>query len=631
LSDLVDSKLKLWIENAFCAQSMEKDHEYILESHGVVPVDYSCTGVVQNFMTWSDGLQQFLEMKHMFKLSDMTTITNYMSNVGLLQKYKNQIYGLSGTLGQQAEIETMRKIYEGIETCQIPSFKRRKLFEVQGVIMKDERRWIEKICEVVVEQSQFTTFAGKRAVLVVCETIKLANTIDQALKEKVKNKMLYINNNRDNSVIFAKKLGSGDVIIATNLAGRGTDLQISDSVKKAGGLFVVQTFLPKNARVEAQAFGRAARQGSPGSAQLIVCSSHLSKPLQLLILTSKLLSFIENILCSPCEKLFLLYLRHYQKSNALLNSQEISSLMKSILAENSNSDMMVVKEIRDSSVAEQLSSYVESDLPKIKKKEELFYQYLETLDLLYKSNNKPSESDVSALNEFWGMWLLTKLNMEQPITELDLGNAMQKLIQKESPFSNFHYYTAYGSELKEKKKLSESISMFTRAINQDPCWAAVAYYNRAFASLTSQNRNQDPECLSQALEDLQNALKSLDLYCEQLKVTHKHARQEVMELLSSYITRFDLHLQARATVLISLKSNIHQAIQKIERARRTGGFVKVDESLVYFLLPPEHILPMMLHTLASGIKSVESMGLSHIYVLDTLFSLAGFFSKIVFK
>uniref|UniRef100_A0A096M6M1 Uncharacterized protein n=1 Tax=Poecilia formosa TaxID=48698 RepID=A0A096M6M1_POEFO len=516
LSDLVDSKLKLWIENAFCAQSMEKDHEYILESHGVVPVDYSCTGVVQNFMTWSDGLQQFLEMKHMFKLSDMTTITNYMSNVGLLQKYKNQIYGLSGTLGQQAEIETMRKIYEGIETCQIPSFKRRKLFEVQGVIMKDERRWIEKICEVVVEQSQFTTFAGKRAVLVVCETIKLANTIDQALKEKVKNKMLYINNNRDNSVIFAKKLGSGDVIIATNLAGRGTDLQISDSVKKAGGLFVVQTFLPKNARVEAQAFGRAARQGSPGSAQLIVCSSHLSKPLQLLILTN----------------------------------------------------MMVVKEIRDSSVAEQLSSYVESDLPKIKKKEELFYQYLETLDLLYKSNNKPSESDVSALNEFWGMWLLTKLNMEQPITEL-LGNAMQKLIQKESPFSNFHYYTAYGSELKEKKKLSESISMFTRAINQDPCWAAVAYYNRAFASLTSQNRNQDPECLSQALEDLQNALKSLDLYCEQLKVTHKHARQEVMELLSSYITRFDLHLQARATVLISLKSNIHQAIQKIERARRT--------------------------------------------------------------
>uniref|UniRef100_A0A087X602 Protein translocase subunit SecA n=1 Tax=Poecilia formosa TaxID=48698 RepID=A0A087X602_POEFO len=582
LSDLVESKLKRWIENAFRAQSMEKDHEYILESHGVVPVDYSCTGVVQNFMKWSDGLQQFLEMKHMFKLSDMTTITNYMSNVGLLQKYKNQIYGLSGTLGQKAEIETMRKIYEGTETCQIPSYKRRKLFEVQGVIMKDERRWIEKICEVVVEQSQSTTHADQRAVLVVCETIKLANTIDQALKEKVKNKMLYINNNRDNSVIFAKKLGSGDVIIATNLAGRGTDLQVSESVKHAGGLFVVQTFLPKNARVEAQAFGRTGRQGYPGSAQLIVCSRHLSKSLQLLILTRNILSFIENILSSSCQKLFLLHLRHYQRNNSWEESRDISSLLNHVLAENSNTDMMMVKEIRDASVAEELSNYVECHLPEIKKKEELFGQYLETLDLLYKSNNKPSESDVSALNEFWGMWLLTKLNMEQPITELDLGNAMQKLIQKESPFSNFHYYTAYGSELKEKKKLSESISMFTRAINLDPCWAAVAYYNRAFASLNSQNRTQDPECLSQALEDLQNALKSLDLYCQQLKVTHKYARQET-DVMSSRTTRFDLHLKARTTVLMSLKSNIHQAIEKIKMVRKMDGFLKVEENLVYFL------------------------------------------------
>ncbi|XP_023201666.1 uncharacterized protein LOC111610864 [Xiphophorus maculatus] len=660
LSDLVESKLKVWIENAFQAQSMEKDHEYILESHGVVPVDYSCTGVVENFMKWSDGLQQFLEMEHVLKLSDMTIITNYMSNVGLLQKYKSQIYGLSGTLGQQAEIESMRKIYEGINTCKIPSYKRRKLFEVQGVIMKDERRWIEKICEVVVEQSQSTTHVGQRAVLVVCETIKLANTIDQALKEKVKNKMLYINNNRDNSAIFAKELGAGDVIIATNLAGRGTDLQVSESVKDAGGLFVVQTFLPKNARVEAQAFGRAGRQGSPGSAQLIISSSHLTKPLQLLILTTNILSFIENILSSSCQKLFLLQLRHYQRSHSWEESQVISSLLNHVLAENSNTDMMIVKEIRDASVAEELSNYVECHLPEIKKKEELFGQYLETLDLLYKSNgNKPSESDVSALNEFWGMWLLTKLNMEQPITELkkslkeDLEKAMQKLNQKESPLSNLHYYTAYASELKEKKKLSESVSMFTKAINQDPCWATVAYYNRAFASLTSQNRNQDPACLSQALEDLQNALKSLDHYCEQLKVTHKYGRQEIVNVRSSHITRFDLHLKARATVLMSLKANIHQAVEKIKMVRRMDGFLKVEENLVYFLAPPEHILTVMLYMMVSEeihssdplkkqqfisnpifdifmeIKSVQSMGLSHIYTLELLSS--GFFSRICSK
>ncbi|KAM4714712.1 protein translocase subunit SecA-like [Anableps anableps] len=557
LSDLVESKLKVWIENAFNAQIMEKDHEYIIEDHGIIPVDYSCTGVVENFMTWSDGLQQFLEMKHQSKLSDMTIITNYMSNVGVFQKYKSQIYGLSGTLGQNTEIETMRTIYEGIKICQIPSYKRRKLFEVQGVIMDDEKRWIRKICEVVVKQSQSTTHVGQRAILVVCETIKVANILDEALKDKVPNKMLYINNNRDNSIIFAKKLGAGDVIIATNLGGRGTDLQVSDSVKAAGGLFVVQTFLPKNARVEAQAFGRAGRQGSPGSAQLIICSSHLSDALQLLILTRNLLSFIENILSAPCQKLFLLHLRHYQSSNTMEKNQEISLLLKYILAEKSNTDMMVVKEIRDSSVAEQLSSYVDCYLPKIKKKDVLFTQYLETLDLFYKSNNnKPAESDVSALNEFWGMWLLTKLNMEKSVNELkkhlkeDLGKAMQQLMQRESPFSNLHYYTVYGSELGDKGRHSESINMYTKAINQDSCWAAVAFYNRAFASLIQQNRRQDPECLCQALEDLQNALKSLDLYWEQLQITQKYARQEIMEPISSHITRFDIHLNARKMDLV---------------------------------------------------------------------------------
>ncbi|KAM8746500.1 LOW QUALITY PROTEIN: protein translocase subunit SecA-like [Acanthopagrus schlegelii] len=268
LSDLVKSKLKVWTENAFDAQTMTEGHQYITEKHGIVPVDYSCTGVVENNMKWSDGLQQFLEMKHQFKLSDMTAITNYMSNVGLLQKYGNQIFGISGTLGQQEETETLQKIYGDIKVCQIPSFKRRKLFEVEGLIVDDEKQWIEKTCHAVTNYAQ-------RAVLVICETIRRAKVLCDALGDKVQNKWLYISNNMDNTAIFAKKLGAGEVIIATNLAGRGTDLQVSEKVKEAGGLFVVQTFLPKNARVEAQAFGRAARQGSPGSAQLIICTSHL--------------------------------------------------------------------------------------------------------------------------------------------------------------------------------------------------------------------------------------------------------------------------------------------------------------------------------------------------------------------
>lgn len=170
LASLVNAKLKVWIKNAFQAQAMMLGREYMLERHGIVPVDYSSTGVVENSMTLSDGLQQFLEMKHGYKLSDMTAISNYMSNVGLLQKYRGQLFGISGTLGQQAETETFREVY-GIKTCHIPSFKRRKLFEVQGLIVDDEKEWIKSICDAVTAQSQPTTYRNQRAVLVICETI----------------------------------------------------------------------------------------------------------------------------------------------------------------------------------------------------------------------------------------------------------------------------------------------------------------------------------------------------------------------------------------------------------------------------------------------------------------------------
>ncbi|KAL7374913.1 hypothetical protein ABVT39_008968 [Epinephelus coioides] len=289
---------------------MTMGHEYIIEEHGIVPVDYSCTGVVENNMKWTDGLQQFIEMKHAkSKLTDMTAITNYMSNVGLLRKYGDQIFGLSGTLGQQAETETLQKIYKGIKTCQIPSFKRRKLFEVEGVIVDDEKEWIEKICNVVTAQTNPTLYRDERAVLVICETINRAKVLHNTLGDKVSNKKLYISNNMDNTAIFAKKLEAGDVIIATNLV--------------------------------------------------------------------------------KCE----------------------------------------------------------CEIPKIQKKEELFSQYLETLDEVYKSsNNRPADSDLSALNEFWGMWLLTNFNENDSIMDLkhklgeDLKTARQKLTKRESPSSNLHHW-----------------------------------------------------------------------------------------------------------------------------------------------------------------------------------------------
>ncbi|KAL1279174.1 hypothetical protein QQF64_025847 [Cirrhinus molitorella] len=149
-----------WIENALLATKMTKGHEFISHEAGVVPVDYECTGVVQNNMRCGEGLQQFLEMKHHTKLSNMSLITNFMSNVGLFKKYSNHIYGITGTLGDQTELDMLKKLYNEIKTCKIPSFRRRKLYEFEGMVIPNVEEWIRTICNVVKDQVMSTVYRG---------------------------------------------------------------------------------------------------------------------------------------------------------------------------------------------------------------------------------------------------------------------------------------------------------------------------------------------------------------------------------------------------------------------------------------------------------------------------------------
>lgn len=646
LSGLVTSTLEVWISNALKAQQMTEDHHYVLEGQGIVPVDYSSTGVIENFMKWSDGLHQFLELKHKLRLHNMQPVSNFMSNFGLLQMYKGNIFGLTGTLGQQAERETLQKLY-GVETCQIPTFKRKKLFEVEGMIVGEEKDWIETVCNIVSEQIQATSYRGQRAALVICETIDRAKTICSSLKHVEAKKELLISNNMDNKRILDKELKGGDVIIATNLAGRGTDFKVSEQVKAAGGLFVVQTFLPENSRVEAQAFGRTARQGSPGSAQLVVCRSHLLKLLQCLSVLTGLRSFLANAL-KPRSfvNMFVLMLRDYQRTQCKDTTALRQTLVSILNKDTSNLEINEIKNVRDMVAAQRLVNLLEDDIPNMKVKEDLFQQFLSVRDKI------PANSSESQLNEYWAFWLLIKDQDKDPTQSLseelgkDLNKAIGQLKKGESPFSNLHHYTTTGNKLLEKHNFEQSVQMYTKAIQLDPCWAAFAYYNRAFARLLQQNP-QDQNCIRQAIEDLQQAQASVGLYCNQTEFTQRCYKQVECNPEAS-ISRFEHHIKKRQQVFMVLKESIGMALTKLKRVRAMGGSVKVERTLPFLLVPVQDwLIPIVLvasegrdqlkiYQLMSNpkfdllyeLQCLDSLGLSYIYNLDTVFSFGGFLSKI---
>lgn len=147
---------------------MQKKDKYIVSPDGICPVDSEHTGVVERNKKWGDGLQQFLEMKHWTKLSSMTFITNFLSNVFFFKKYQGKIFGITGTLGNQCEINSLNELYDGLTTVKIPTFLNSKLFEEEGEMLGDEDQWTEKICVVVLQEMQRTRY---RAALVICETI----------------------------------------------------------------------------------------------------------------------------------------------------------------------------------------------------------------------------------------------------------------------------------------------------------------------------------------------------------------------------------------------------------------------------------------------------------------------------
>ncbi|AVR45724.1 preprotein translocase subunit SecA [Christiangramia fulva] len=239
----------------------EKDTEYVVIDNKVKIVDEQ-TGRIMEGRRYSDGLHQAIEAKENVKIEDATqtfaTIT--------LQNYFRMYRKLSGMTGTAVtEAGEFWEIYE-LDVVEIPTNRPIARDDKEDLVYKTKREKYNAVIDHVTELSN----AG-RPVLIGTTSVEISELLSRMLKlRNVQHNVLNAKLHKKEADIVAEAGNSGVVTIATNMAGRGTDIKLSPEVKEAGGLAIVGTERHDSRRVDRQLRGRAGRQGDPGSSQFYV-------------------------------------------------------------------------------------------------------------------------------------------------------------------------------------------------------------------------------------------------------------------------------------------------------------------------------------------------------------------------
>lgn len=236
----------------------------------IVPVDYNNTGEIQYNHNYSQGVQSFLERRHLLYETKDRSVFAEINAVSYFNFYKN-IYGVSGTLGTHASRAFLYNLY-GVDTFDSPSYKPNIKKELEPLVANSTDEHYELIIKEAKE------IIKTRSILILCLTIKETLELSKRMKSKNLNFQVYNGIQSDPSEQLIGMAGSvGMITIATNNAGRGTDIVPTLDLIKNGGLHVCLTFPAKNDRVERQAFGRTGRQGAPGTYRYITCNVDIAK------------------------------------------------------------------------------------------------------------------------------------------------------------------------------------------------------------------------------------------------------------------------------------------------------------------------------------------------------------------
>ena len=262
LYDIGNTNLVHFINQALKANyAMKNDVDYVVQDGKIVIVD-PFTGRLMQGRAYSDGLHQAIEAKEGVQINEETKTLATITFQNLFRMY-NKISGMTGTA--KTEEEEFRDIYN-MYVIVIPTNKPVIRKDYGDLLFATKEGKYKAIVNEIKERH-----ATGQPVLVGTVAVETSELISEKLKKMhIPHEVLNAKNHAREAEIIAKAGEKGSVTIATNMAGRGTDIKINDEVKALGGLFVIGSERHESRRIDNQLRGRSGRQGDPGESQFCV-------------------------------------------------------------------------------------------------------------------------------------------------------------------------------------------------------------------------------------------------------------------------------------------------------------------------------------------------------------------------
>lgn len=411
---------------------MFRDQDYVVKDDEVLIVD-EFTGRIMPGRRYSDGLHQAIEAKEHVKVKRESKTLATITFQNLFNKYAKKA-GMTGTA--LTEEKEFREIY-GMDVIEIPTNVPVQRKDLEDVVYKTKREKFKAVCDEIE-----AAHAKHQPVLVGTITIETSELLSGMLKKRgIKHNVLNAKFHEMEAQIVAEAGVHDAVTIATNMAGRGTDIKLDDESREAGGLKIIGTERHESRRIDNQLRGRAGRQGDPGESRFYIS---LEDDLMRLFGSERLMSVFNTLGVEEGEQI-----QHKMLSNAIEKAQEKIESNNFGIRKNLLEYDQVMNEQREI-IYEERRRVLDGE----NMRDSIFHMindYLEnTVDMIVSSDQDYEDFDLNDLNRT----ILTTIPM-QPITKEDVKGMSQKRLKHMLKERAAKAYEAKEAEFPEPEHIRE--------------------------------------------------------------------------------------------------------------------------------------------------------------------------------